>query len=470
MVAVSFVMISGMIGLGIDVGIMYFLKARLSQAADAAALSGARSLARGADINSQAANAQAVATRYFNANFPQGFWGCTTNLATPVVTQNAGTKIRYVTVTATAAAPLYFLRMLGFDTTTLGASAQAARRDANIIIILDRSGSMSGSISQLVTSADWFVGQFAPGRDKVGLVTFGGTYNLIKPTINFSPGVVNSINTLTSATVNGTTNHAQPLWVAYQALAEANEPAALNAIVFFTDGQPNTITADWQPKLSTIANCNNGKTGAVWNPVIGYALTYSNGTSTGGLFGTSAPLPPYQPLTTSAGTVATAYVSTAYDANDSAFNTERIALATSSSCNFWGNAQNISSDLSGIPGTDIYGNQTAAATKYKAVTLTSFNATNLTAAAFNAGDYAAQRMRAGALGTPTPIVPLIDCISLVTTGPIDDVYMKRLANTLDSTMPYDVTKPTGIYVHANTTADLQGAFVQIASQILHLSL
>jgi len=64
---------------------------------------------------------------------------------------------------------------------------------------------------------------------------------------------------------------------------------------------------------------------------------------------------------------------------------------------------------------------------------------------------------------------LIDTIALNTGAAIDSVYMKRLANTADSTS-YDGTKPTGLYVYASTTADLQGAFVQIASQILHLSL
>ena len=468
LLAIVLVAVVGMVGLGIDVSVAYFLKARLSQAADAAALAGARSLSRGADITTQAANAQLVATNFFNANFPNGFWGGTTSLATPVVTENDTTKIRYVTINATATIPLYFLRALGFTTTTIGTSAQAARRDANVMIILDRSGSMSSAISSLVTDADWFVSQFAQGRDMVGLVTFGRTYTLVKPTTSFSPGVVNAINTLNSSTVGGTTNHAQPLWVAYQALAEVNQPGALNAIVFFTDGQPNTITADWSTKLGTIANCNNGKTGTVWNPVIGYALTYTDG-STGGLFGTSSPLPPYQPgLSTAAGTVPTAYVPTAYDTSDSTFNAERIALSTSSGCNFWSGAGNISSDLNGIPTSDYYGNLTTSPTQYKAVTLTSFNGTNLTAAAFNAGDYAAQRMRSGALGSPTAIVPLIDTIGLNDGYAIDSGYMNRLANTVNSTI-YDSTKPTGIYVYATSTADLQSAFVQIASQILHLS-
>jgi hypothetical protein len=124
--------------------------------------------------------------------------------------------------------------------------------------------------------------------------------------------------------------------------------------------------------------------------------------------------------------------------------------------------------LNGIPTSDYYGNLTTSPTQYKAVTLTSFNGTNLTAAAFNAGDYAAQRMRSGALGSPTAIVPLIDTIGLNDGYAIDSGYMNRLANTVNSTI-YDSTKPTGIYVYATSTADLQSAFVQIASQILHLS-
>jgi hypothetical protein len=78
-------------------------------------------------------------------------------------------------------------------------------------------------------------------------------------------------------------------------------------------------------------------------------------------------------------------------------------------------------------------------------------------------------MRAGALGTPTPIVPLVDTIALNDGSAIDSVYMKRLANTLDSTS-YNSAAPTGLYVYATTTSDLQSAFVQIASQILHLSM
>ena len=82
----SMFVIVPMVGLGIDVSTLYIVRAKLFEAADAAALAGARALSQGPDSNTQKSNAQTVATRYFNANFPSGFWGATNiTLATPTV-------------------------------------------------------------------------------------------------------------------------------------------------------------------------------------------------------------------------------------------------------------------------------------------------------------------------------------------------------------------------------------------------
>lgn len=463
----------GLIGLAIDGGIAFFLKARLGQAMDAASLAGARTLARGVDITTQAANATAVAKNYFSANFPNNFWGCTVPTPTVAVWEDTvNTHIRYVQVTGSVTTPLYFMRVLGFTTASLSSTATAQRRDVNVVFVLDRSGSMSGSILQLVADANWFVSNFALGRDRVGLVTFGGTYYLIKPTTAFS-GVPTAISTLTASNVYGTTNHAQPLWTAYKALAELNEPGSLNVLVFFTDGQPNTIFADWQAYLKTPATCNNGGNG-----VRGYALVYSNNTL-GGLFANLTPLPPYGPLNQlTAGTVGTDYVSTAYDKGTTTYDsTSMISMSKTTGCTFLPNSPgNVAANFTQIPPLDYYGNATNPSTQappdcptctsqYKPVTLTTFTYQNLLAAAFNAGDTAAQRMR---MGTINNIIPMVDCIALNTGYAIDDVYMKRLANSADSGI-YNNTKPTGRYIYANTTADLMPAFQQIASQILHLS-
>ncbi|MGD0581097.1 MAG: VWA domain-containing protein [Bryobacteraceae bacterium] len=446
----------GMIGLAIDGGIAFFLKARLGQAMDAASLAGARTLAR------------------------NNFWGCTVPTPTVAVWEDTvNTHIRYVQVTGSVTTPLYFMRVLGFTTASLSSTATAQRRDVNVMFVLDRSGSMSGAIADLVNDSKWFVSNFALGRDRVGLVTFGGTYYLIKPTTAFS-GVSTAISTLTASNVYGTTNHAQPLWTAYKALAELNEPGSLNVIVFFTDGQPNTIFADWQAYLKTPTTCNNGGNG-----VRGYALVYSNNTL-GGLFANLTPLPPYGPLNQlTAGTVGTDYVSTAYDKGTTTYDsTSMISMSKTTGCTFLPNSPgNVAANFTQIPPFDYYGNATnptgtppnaggppadcpTCTSRYQSVTLNNFTYQNLLAAAFNAGDSAAQRMRKG---TINGIIPLVDCIALNTGSTIDSVYMNRLANTTSSTVPYDNTKPTGIYVYAQSTSDLMPAFQQIASQLLHLS-
>jgi hypothetical protein len=160
----------------------------------------------------------------------------------------------------------------------------------------------------------------------------------------------------------------------------------------------------------------------------------------------------------------------AYDDNDSDDTYERISRFSTAydNCQFKKNATKyVTSDMTRFPSADIYGNLTNPTSAYKTVTLTNKTYPNLIAAAFNAGDYAARRMRAGEINS---IVPLIDTIALKTVGTLpEDTYMKRLANTTDSGI-YDKTKPTGLYVYASTKSDLQGAFMQIASQILHLSL
>src|ERR1035441_10008208 len=131
-------------GLGIDGATLYLVRAKLSQAIDAGALAGARSLNTGADIASQATTAQQVATKFFYANVPAGFWGTSTGSLTVDVAQDDATKVRTVTVTASVRAPLYFMSILNQGASTvISLSGVASRRDVNVMLVLDRSGSMS---------------------------------------------------------------------------------------------------------------------------------------------------------------------------------------------------------------------------------------------------------------------------------------------------------------------------------------
>ena len=56
-------------------------------------------------------------------------------------------------------------------------AAKAPRKAVNVVLVVDRSGSLSisGSCTALSESAIYFAINSAPGRDKVGLVTFATT-------------------------------------------------------------------------------------------------------------------------------------------------------------------------------------------------------------------------------------------------------------------------------------------------------
>ena len=163
-----------LVGLAIDVGILYVVRAQLWLASDAAAMAGARALGSATDTPTQTANAQAAATTYFNANWPSHYWGSTTPNG-PNVQVVPGTNIRSVVVTASVSVPLYFLRVIGQNAATVAVTATATRQDAFIILVMDRSSSMnyvmpSGQTAcqEAVAAAKAFVSNFTEGRDYIG--------------------------------------------------------------------------------------------------------------------------------------------------------------------------------------------------------------------------------------------------------------------------------------------------------------
>ncbi len=65
------------VGLGIDVSIMYLVKAKLTAACDGASLAAARNLNLGITMTQQAAAAQQRAQSYYQANYPLHYLGST---------------------------------------------------------------------------------------------------------------------------------------------------------------------------------------------------------------------------------------------------------------------------------------------------------------------------------------------------------------------------------------------------------
>ena len=74
---ISLIFIIPMIGLAVDVGMLYVVKARLQGAVDGASLAAARALNLGQTTAAQATSAKQNAVNWFYANFPAGSWSRT---------------------------------------------------------------------------------------------------------------------------------------------------------------------------------------------------------------------------------------------------------------------------------------------------------------------------------------------------------------------------------------------------------
>jgi Flp pilus assembly protein TadG len=278
---VSLLFIVPMIGLVVDVGFLYATKSKLQAAVDGAALAAARALNIGQSLASQTTSAQNNAVNWFYANFPSNYFGTqntvmgTSNVQ--VFNDPNNPQLRNVTVQATTQVDTFFMKWLGFGATTIGSIGNASRRTVVAMMVLDRSGSMGASCTDMVNAAKYFVGQFAENSDYLGALSFSDNYVLhSKPVQNFQTvlGYTNDSGTAAGALDNLTGNckggTATPgaLSIAYNELYHMNLPGALNVLFLQTDGLPNTMMLNFWDSANSVAGIqgasgctdNNNKT------------------------------------------------------------------------------------------------------------------------------------------------------------------------------------------------------------------
>jgi len=249
LVGLSLIVLIGAVGLAIDSGRAYGVKARLNAAVDAASIAGARALATGIDDASRIANAQAAAVRFYNLNYPEGFLGSTRGAPSTTAVHESTGHWR-VTVSGSAEMPTTFIRVLGPAGTGVAAMGEAIRRDLDVMLVMDTSGSLSSSDLATLKSAaiNDFINKFSAGAggDRVGLVSFSSGAVIDTPINKNSargfnrPQVNAAINALPRG---GATASAEGMRKAVSELGgvPAEYRSSLRVILFFSDGAPNVV-------------------------------------------------------------------------------------------------------------------------------------------------------------------------------------------------------------------------------------
>ncbi|MGQ0677893.1 MAG: pilus assembly protein TadG-related protein, partial [Rhodospirillales bacterium] len=173
--AIALVPLVAGVGIGVDSGRAYIVRAKLHQALDAAALAGGRVMyetTRDADIK-----------MYFTANFPQGFMGATVTV--PTITSDSTGQV--ITVSASATLPTTFMQILGDKTITVNATTTVTRANSGleVVLVMDNTGSMNsnGKMAAMKSAAQSLVNTIYGGSETVsnlyvGLVPFVAMVNI----------------------------------------------------------------------------------------------------------------------------------------------------------------------------------------------------------------------------------------------------------------------------------------------------
>lgn len=274
------------VAFGTEAGRWYLLRAEISKSVDAAALVGAK------NISNPHVDPRQLAEEYCAENFPTGAFGTPgvgPGTATFTVEQRDDNQIH---VSGRATSPAIMAQLLGIHDVPVGSLGAAQMRPVEIMLVLDRSGSMSGQpIADLKVAAKSFIDYFqdTQNTDKMGLVSFATAVRVDRALGNdFVAPMRTAINGMSA---NDYTNAEDAIHQAGGPKGFTNqngvppESRIRQVLVFFSDGRPNVFRSQFRRSgvvydaLVRVGggNCDPGDNNQVYanlmNPANGANLT-----------------------------------------------------------------------------------------------------------------------------------------------------------------------------------------------------
>ncbi len=435
MVALAMLVLLALVGLVVDGGLAYLVKARLNAAVDSAALAGARAIPEGTTKDEQITAARTAAADFFAANIPDNYLLSSPKLLSTDVSFDTGR----VTIDVRAEAPMLvsFMRVLGFTSLTPVAYAQTIRKDLDMAFVVDTSGSLYDNRTAVKASAKSFLNKFNVTQDRVGLIHFAYGADVDNPINTSKRGFDRSsmLSNIDSYVFDGSTASVEGMWHARNQLNTIPQlsRSSLRVIVFFSDGEPTALGA--QLAFNTPTNCTRA---GVFD-ISGYGL-YDLGDTVG-----------VTPMSSGCNLKPT--------------RTSKIWEKVRQLPD-WYNAHDNKKEFPIVTGTAYPGMRTVTA----ALTSDALVQQNLDRAARNLPEAIAAKARDEGIYVFT----LGMGASLKTKSGVDNEVgenvLKCMANVADGpSRCYDPDKPVGMYCYAATEADLTPCFSRLASAILRIS-
>jgi hypothetical protein len=264
--ALCLIVLIGFVAIGTEVGRWYHVRAELSKAVDAAALSGAANIGYLVpdDFIEQ------LAEDFGYENFQPGYLGTSTEegMAASFTAIKSDEIAGQLTVNGSTTSVGVLSKLFGVTHVPTSATGVARRNKVEIMLVLDRSGSMEGSpLSNLKTAAKAFLEYYkdTEDEDKIGLVTFATSVSLRAPATNFFTPLTNSINAMVAT---GATNAEDALAQAGSVFPDQRPVPKANRIqqfiIFFTDGRPTAFRStftrngtNYDAVVCVTGNCNS---------------------------------------------------------------------------------------------------------------------------------------------------------------------------------------------------------------------
>ncbi|MCB1022320.1 MAG: VWA domain-containing protein [Acidobacteria bacterium] len=455
-------------GLATDFVWAYVIKQRLTAAVDAASLSAVRALGRGST------NMGRVIGMVFDANFPTGFMMAKNISYVGPTISTPSPGVRSVWLEGRATAPTFFLRIWGFNNLPVKASATASRRDVNLMMVLDRSGSLHPSNADawddVQQAATFFIEQFDQSRDRLGLVTFGTSAAIdVALNTNTQTSIISAIANQQVA-ISAATNSPEGLWLAYAELARVADPNPLNVVIFFTDGQPSAYSARFQVRTSSGgSNTTPYCSGSPRDAVVGSLQSGADFYEVSGFWQRAAATP--VTLGSYFGSTYDHYIVSGCNNNNSSFDpyggdVELLFLSTQCLPTSWTPTQGSVTRTFSISTGPYSVNQCSSLLKSTSTTWS--NRTYRGTQVHNASKNLSVNIATAARGDVGLGGARIYSIGLGGWGyPADADFLERVSNDLDSVY-YDPNQPSGLYAYAPTPSQLQQAFNQVASEVFRL--